>query len=55
MSNEEIVAKEIDVLVNAIEERLPSDFKVLEGDEDSIYVKNRVTGNHYEIKIKECE
>lgn len=46
--------EEIMELINSIEERLPGEYKILEGDEDSIYIVNRETGKHYEIKITEC-
>lgn len=50
-----IEKKELEELVTNIEEHLGGDYKVLEGAEDTIYLKNRKTDNHYEIKISPCE
>ena len=40
-------------LIDEIDERLPNDYKVLEGTKDTLYVKERSTGKHLEIKVTE--
>ena len=45
--------KENDTLIQAIDESLPSSFVVLDGDHEALYVKERNTGKHYEIKVSE--
>ncbi|MBT9841481.1 hypothetical protein [Blautia sp. MCC283] len=42
-------------LINVIDEYLPNSYKVLEGDEETLYVKERTTGKHFEIKVTEAE
>ncbi len=41
-------------IINEIDERLSNDYVVLEGDEDTLYVKCRETGKHYAIHVAEC-
>lgn len=45
--------KENDTLIQAIDENLPTSFVVLDGDHETLYVKERNTGKHYEIKVSE--
>ena len=40
-------------LIHVIDELLPNTYKVLDGDADTIFVFERATGNHYEIKVSE--
>ena len=40
-------------LIDKIDERLSNDYKVLEGTSDTLYVKERSTGKHLEIKVTE--
>jgi len=42
-------------LINEIEERLTNRYKVLEGDSDTIYVKDQQTGQHFAIKAELLE
>lgn len=44
----------VEKLISEIDERLSNAYKVLEGDEDTLYVKERATGIHYQIKVSEC-
>ena len=39
--------------INMIDDRLPMAYKVLDGDDHSIIVKDRVTGKEFEIVVKE--
>lgn len=55
-SQEETIMNEgIKELINVIDEYLPNSYKVLEGDEETLYVKERTTGKHFEIKVTEAE
>lgn len=40
-------------LIHVIDELLPNTYKVLDGDADTIFVFERATGKHYEIKVSE--
>lgn len=40
-------------LINEIDERLSNNYKVLEGTRDTLYVRERSTGKHLEIKVTE--
>ena len=42
-------------LIDAIDIGLSNRYKITEGFEDTLYVKDRETGTHYEIKVNECE
>ena len=42
------------VLVDVIDSCLPNSYVVLEGDKDTLYVKNRKTGDHYSIRVALC-
>lgn len=44
----------VEKLISEIDERLSNAYKVLEGDEDTLYVQERATGIHYQIKVSEC-
>ena len=44
----------VEKLISEIDERISKAYKVLEGDEDTLYVKERATGIHYQIKVSEC-
>ena len=50
----DITEKEIQELIDNIEEKLPGDYKLLECLDETLYIKNRNSGNHYAIKITEC-
>lgn len=53
-STEEIIMqKENNTLIHAIDECLPNSYVVLEGDNETLYVKERNTGKHFEIKVSE--
>jgi len=41
-------------LLEAIDEGLSNRYVILEGDEDTIYVKDRETEKHYAIHVSEC-
>lgn len=51
---EERTEMEIQELIDFIEEKMPGDYKLLECCDDTLYIKNRISGNHYAIKITEC-
>lgn len=40
-------------LIDEIDKRLSNAYKVLEGNSDTLYVKERSTGKHLEIKVTE--
>lgn len=40
-------------LINEIECRLSNKYIILDGDHDTMYVKDRETGKQYEIKLQE--
>ena len=40
-------------LIDEIDEQLSNNYKVLEGTSDTLYVKERSTGKHLEIKVTE--
>lgn len=40
-------------IINIIDDRLPMAYKVLDGDDHSIIIKDRVTGKEFEIIVKE--
>lgn len=40
-------------LINEIESRLSNKYRVLDGDHDTIIIKDRDTGKHYEIRCQE--
>jgi hypothetical protein len=42
-------------LLEAIDMGLSNKYVVLEGDHETIYVKDRDTGKHYAIHVNECE
>lgn len=42
-------------LLEAIDAGLSNRYKVLEGDHDTLYVKDRTTETHYAIHIAECD
>lgn len=42
-------------LLSDIETSLPDKYKILEGDDDTIYVKNTDTDKHFAIHIAECD
>ena len=42
-------------LIYEIDERLSNRYVVLDGDEDTLYVKDRETGKHFEIKVTLCD
>lgn len=42
------------VLIDVIDSCLPNSYVVLEGDNDTLYVKSRKTGDHYSIKVELC-
>ena len=42
-------------LINAIDVGLSNRYVVLEGDHETLYVKDRETQKHYGIHIEECE
>ena len=42
-------------LIYEIDERLSNRYVVLEGDDDTLYVKDRETGKHFEIKVTWCD
>ena len=42
-------------LIYEIDERLSNRYVVLEGDDDTLYVKDRETGEHFEIKVTWCD
>ena len=48
-----IMPKENNSLIQVIDENLPTSFVVLDGDHETLYVKERNTGKHYEIKVSE--
>lgn len=48
-----IMPKENNSLIQVIDENLPTLFVVLDGDHETLYVKERNTGKHYEIKVSE--
>jgi len=41
-------------LVKTLEVHLPRRYKILEGDHDTVYVMDRVTEEHFEIKVSKC-
>ena len=41
-------------LLEAIDEGLSNRYVILEGDDDTIYVKDRETEKHYAIHVSEC-
>ena len=43
-----------DALVNAIDMGLSNRYVVLEGDRDTLYVKDRTSDRHYAIHVSEC-
>lgn len=45
--------KENNTLIQIIDEYLPNSYMVLEGNHEALYVKERETGKHYEIKVTE--
>lgn len=45
--------KENNTLIQTIDECLPNSFAVLESNDEALYVKERNTGKHYEIKVSE--
>ena len=47
--------RDIDVLFERIESAIDGAFVVLEGDNDTVYVKSCETGEHYAIRITECK
>jgi len=42
-------------LLEAIDEGLSNRYKVLEGDDETLYVKDRETEEHYAIHVSLCE
>lgn len=42
-------------LIYEIDERLSNRYVVLDGDDDTLYVKDRETGKHFEIKVTWCD
>ena len=40
-------------LIDKIDERLSNDYKVLEGTSDTLYVRERSTGQRLELKVTE--
>ena len=42
-------------LLEAIDMSLSNKYVVLEGDHETIYVKDRDTDKHYAIHVNECE
>ena len=45
--------KENNALIRTIDECLPNSYVVLEGDSETLYIKERNTGKHFEIKVSE--
>ncbi len=41
-------------LINVIDDVLTDRYVVLDGDGNTLYVKDRDTGNCFEIKVTEC-
>ena len=41
-------------LINVIDDVLTNRYVVLDGDDNTLYVKDRDTGNYFEIKVTEC-
>lgn len=42
-------------LIEIIDAYLPNSYEVLEGDDETLHVKERATGKHFEIKVSEAE
>ena len=42
-------------LINEIDNVLTNRYVVLEGDGETLYVKDRETGRHFEIKVTWCD
>lgn len=46
---------EIEKIIEMLDRRITNDYKILEGDDDTLYIKSRETGKSYYIKVDECE
>ena len=44
----------VESLLEAIDAGLSNGYVVLEGDHETLYVKDRETGKHYSIRVEEC-
>lgn len=42
-------------VIEMLDERITNDYVVLEGDEDTLYIKSRKSGKHFSIKVQECD
>lgn len=42
-------------LIASLESNLDKNYKVLEGDKETIYIVDKNTGKHYSIKIEELD
>lgn len=47
--------EKIKKLLDAIDAGLPNTYVVVDGDDDTLCIKERNSGTHYEIKVTEIE
>lgn len=46
---------EVEKIIDMLDNQITNDYKILEGDDDTLYIMSRETGKSYSIKVKECE